>query len=118
MNSEVHTIIFFFYPRADSLELSTKTSKYTPHCSYIKHSATTHQFLGINWLADPVDVKRAQFSCHRSTDGNSWYRQGEGNVALCNRAACSLDQHQMPARPARPGRWDGLHWGCFGKPAA
>lgn len=48
MNSEVHTIIFFFYPRADSLELSTKTSKYTPHCSHIKHSATTHQFLGIN----------------------------------------------------------------------
>lgn len=47
MNSEAHAIIFFSL-RADSLELSTRTSKYTPHCSDIKHGVSTHQFLGMN----------------------------------------------------------------------
>lgn len=49
MNSEAHAIIFFFFSlRADSPELSTQTSKYTPHHSHIKHSVATHQFLGMN----------------------------------------------------------------------
>lgn len=47
MNSEAHIIFVFFSLRADSLELSTQTStKYTPHHSHIKHSVSTHQFLG------------------------------------------------------------------------
>lgn len=54
MNSEAHTIIFFFpSPRTDSMELSTWTSKYTPHCSHLNHSVSTYHFLGMNKLATP-----------------------------------------------------------------
>lgn len=74
MNSEAHTTIFFFPLRADSLEQSTQTSKYTPHCSHIKHSVSTHQFPRMNWLADPDDVKVACFSWHRCREekGRIW----------------------------------------------
>lgn len=105
MNSEAHTIIYFSQ-RADSTELSTCTSKYSHHCSHIKHSVSTYQ-LGMNELANTVDVIVTHFSWHNAQTGDSPLQQDSLQPDKLQMPACKSCTSQVLGRATQePLPWE------------